>query len=319
MNGAYLTENADRLTDIKCDRDYLMYVLQSDSIQREINSIRTVGAQPKLALGRIKDFEIILPEDRQEQSRIARALNTADTFLKELEKIITKKRAIKQGLMQELLTGRTRLPGFFDEWVSIPVAKLSHIKARIGWQGLTTSEYLKSGVYRLVGGTDFLEDGSLDWAEVPFVSGWRYSQDLNIQLRPNDVLITKDGTIGKVAIVNELSHPATLNSGVYVVRPKGNAYDPRFMFWMLKSSAFDTFINSLSAGSTINHLYQKDLVSLSFMVPKDLEEQKAIASVIDAAQKEISALEKQLESAKAIKQGMMQELLSGRTRLLKEG
>lgn len=319
LNGAYLTENADRLTDIKCDRDYLMYVLQSNSIQREINSIRTVGAQPKLALGRIKDFEIILPEDRQEQSRIARALNTADTFLKELEKIITKKRAIKQGLMQELLTGRTRLPGFFDEWVSIPVAKLSHIKARIGWQGLTTSEYLKSGVYRLVGGTDFLEDGSLDWAEVPFVSGWRYSQDLNIQLRPNDVLITKDGTIGKVAIVNELSHPATLNSGVYVVRPKGNAYDPRFMFWMLKSSAFDTFINSLSAGSTINHLYQKDLVSLSFMVPKDLEEQKAIASVIDAAQKEISALEKQLESAKAIKQGMMQELLSGRTRLLKEG
>ena len=151
------------------------------------------------------------------------------------------------------------------------------------------------------------------------MSGWRYSQDLNIQLRPNDVLITKDGTIGKVAIVNELSHPATLNSGVYVVRPKGNAYDPRFMFWMLKSSAFDTFINSLSAGSTINHLYQKDLVSLSFMVPKDLEEQKAIASVIDAAQKEISALEKQLESAKAIKQGMMQELLSGRTRLLKEG
>ena len=87
---------------------------------------------------------------------------------------------------------------------------------------------------------------------------------------------------------------------------------------MLKSSAFDTFINSLSAGSTINHLYQKDLVSLSFMVPKDLAEQKAIANVMDATQDEISILEKQLESTKAIKQGMMQELLSGRTCLLKE-
>ena len=121
-----------------------------------------------------------------------------------------------------------------------------------------------------------------------------------------------------MAIVNELPHPTTLNSGVYVIRPKGNAYDPRFMFWMLKSSAFDTFINSLSAGSTINHLYQKDLVSLSFMVPKDLAEQKAIANVMDATQDEISILEKQLESTKAIKQGMMQELLSGRTCLLKE-
>lgn len=304
------------LTNLKIDKKFLFYLLKKN--RNRLLEGGQSGSQTNVNSDIVRQLDLWVPLSEDEQKRIASVLWSVDNLIDLLMLKVEKKRAIQQGLMQGLLTGKTRLSGFTREWISIPVAKLSHIKARIGWQGLTTSEYLESGTYRLVGGTDFLEDGSIDWAVVPFVSKWRYSQDLNIQLRPNDVLITKDGTIGKVAIVNELPHPTTLNSGVYVIRPKGNAYDPRFMFWMLKSSAFDTFINSLSAGSTINHLYQKDLVSLSFMVPKDLAEQTTIANVMDATQDEINILEKQLESTKAIKQGMMQELLSGRTCLLKE-
>ena len=84
---------------------------------------------------------------------------------------------------------------------------------------------------------------------------------------------------------------------------------------MLRSVAFERFISSLSAGSTINHLYQKDLVTLALYFPPDLAEQRDIARILDSAENEISALKRRLKSARNIKQGMMQELLNGRTRL----
>jgi type I restriction enzyme S subunit len=253
----------------------------------------------------------------EEQQQIAGRIADCDDLIASLEGLIAKKRNIKQGLMQELLTGRTRLPGFKGDWVDLRVANASHLKARIGWQGLKTGEYQNSGEYRLVGGTDF-RAGRVNWESTPFVDKWRYDQDKNIQLQEGDVLITKDGTIGKVALVENLPGPATLNSGVFVLRPKHDAYDPRFIFVMLRSRFFEEFVAGLSAGSTINHLYQKDLVTLILTVPSAIEEQKAIARVLLDADDEIAALERRLESARAIKQGMMQELLTGRTRLAEE-
>jgi type I restriction enzyme S subunit len=166
-----------------------------------------------------------------------------------------------------------------------------------------------------VGGSDF-SDGRVNWDATPYVDKWRYDQDVNIQLQAQDVLITKDGTIGKVALVDSLPEPTTLNSGVFVVRPKRNAYDSGFLFCMLRSRAFEEFVAGLSAGSTINHLYQKDLVTLAFTVPSDLAEQRAIARALLDADAELDALERRVEATRAISRGMMQELLSGRTRLV---
>jgi len=250
----------------------------------------------------------------REQEAIAEALDDATALVTTLERLITKKEAMKQGMMQELLTGRTRLPGFAGDWVSLHVAAASHLKARIGWQGLTTDEYRWSGEHRVVGGTDFV-DGAIDWAHVAFVDKWRFDQDLNIQLSPGDVLLSKDGTIGKVAYVAELPGPATLNSGVFVIRPKPAAYVARFLFYVLRSRIFDQFVAGLSAGSTINHLYQRDLVTLSVPAPVELGEQHAIATVLGDADAELDALRARLDKARAVKQGMMQELLTGRTRL----
>lgn len=252
--------------------------------------------------------------NRVEQERITAVLVDADRLTTKTEAAIAKKRAIKQGMMQELLTGRTRLPGFDGTWERLNIAKMSHLKARIGWQGLTTNEYRPSGEYRLVGGTEF-QNGRVRWSATPYVDRWRYEQDRNIQLRTGDVLITKDGTIGKVAYVESMPGPATLNSGVFVVRPKSGAYASGFLFYMLRSRFFDDFVAGLSAGSTINHLYQRDLVNFELVVPVSQAEQSAIASALFDADQEIDALERQLEAIRAIKQGMMQELLTGRTRL----
>lgn len=279
-----------------------------------MSDLVAVGALPSLNGRQLRSIPLLVPSDLAEQRRIVAALADADSLIATLERLIAKKQAIKQGMMQQLLTGRTRLPGFTDEWRRLDVASRSVVKARIGWQGLKTGEYRDSGIYRLVGGTEFV-DGRIDWSKTPFVDKWRYDQDSYIQLCVGDVLLTKDGTIGKTAYVDALPGPATLNSGVFVIRPVRDAYDPAFLYWMLRSRAFDEFLARLTAGSTISHLYQRDLVTLVLNVPASIEEQRAIAGVLGDAEAEVATLEVCLTKARAIKTGMMQQLLTGRTRL----
>jgi len=270
----------------------------------------------RLCNGIIQSTTISLPP-LPEQRRIAAALSDMDGYVAALEKLIAKKKAIKQGVMQELLTGKRRLPGFSGEWVERNLVSNATLKARIGWQGLTTAEYLDSGYAYLVTGTDF-HAGKIAWATCHYVDKSRYDQDTNIQIANGNILITKDGTIGKVAIVKGLTRKATLNSGVFVLRPKANIYDSKFVYHILLSEIFTDFLDELAAGSTIIHLYQKDFVTFEFLSPPTLAEQSAIAEILSDMDAEIDALTAKLNKARLIKQGMMQELLTGKVRLAEE-
>lgn len=314
LDGANLTENANRVTNIKCNVKYLMYWLMSSTIQNIISQTQTLGAQPKLALTRIRNFPVILPSI-QEQEKIVEVLSNVDTLITNLQKLIRKKKDIRQGTLQMLVTGKKRLDGFDGEWVKINLSKNSKLKARIGWQGLTTAEYLDEGYSYLITGTDF-KDGQIDWNGCHYVDYNRYEQDPNIQVSNGDLLLTKDGTIGKVAYVADLTRPATLNSGVFLVKPITDAYTAHFMFYVLESSVFKDFLQQLSAGSTINHLYQKDLVKFDLYVPPTKEEQEAIAGILFDMDSDIHRREKKLSKYQKIKQGMMEELLTGKVRLM---
>lgn len=195
-----------------------------------------------------------------------------------------------------------------NDWEVHNIADNSTMKARIGWQGLTTAEYLSIGEYYLVTGTDFF-DGKIRWESCHYVTKDRFDQDKNIQVKQNDILITKDGTIGKIAFIDELPLDATLNSGVFVIRPINKAYDPKYCYYIFKSQYFDSFLRKLVAGSTINHLYQKDFVSFQFPIPPTQTEQTAIAIALSDFDNVIVRLEKLIKKKKDIKQGAMQELL----------
>lgn len=250
-----------------------------------------------------------------EQIAIAAALDDIDRLIKSLDGLITKKRDIKRAAMQELLTGKRRLPGFEGEWVVKKLGDTATLKARIGWQGLTTAEYLDSGDFHLVTGTE-IEKGRVSWHDCHYVDEARYKQDKFIQLKPRDVLVTKDGTIGKVALVTDIPGPATLNSGIFVIRPAESSFNPDFFYYLLCSRVFSEFLGQLAAGSTINHLYQKDFVSFSYRIPPTNEEQAEIASTLNAIDCELTALEARIDKMRELKQGMIQELLTGRIRLL---
>ena len=129
------------------------------------------------------------------------------------------------------------------------------------------------------------------------------------------IFCLEDGSIGKTAYIDSMPGLATLNSGVFVIRPVRDAYESRFLYFMLRSRAFEEFISRLSAGSTISHLYQRDLLTLALQVPPTLGEQRAISGTLADIEAEIDTLAARLDKAGAIKQGMVQQLLTGRTRL----
>lgn len=199
------------------------------------------------------------------------------------------------------------------DWEVTSIYESSRLSARIGWQGLTTKEYMDKGEYYLVTGTDFT-DGKINWSSCKYVSEERYNQDKNIQLNNGDVLVSKDGTIGKVAFVDNLPKKATLNSGIFVIRPLNDNYYPLYLNYIMNSKVFIDFLEKLSAGSTINHLYQKDFLWFKFPLPP-LPEQKAIAKVLSDIDELIESMEKLIHKKKQIKQGAMQELLTGKNRL----
>ncbi len=288
------------------------------------------GTISRLYNDNLKSTYLCYPLDKAEQIRIATALSDMDKLISTLKKLIEKKRNIKQGALEELLTGKRRIIGFTKsksfistsigmipkDWSVSPLNKLCTLKARIGWQGLTTGEYLEQGDYILITGTDF-KDGYIDWNTCNYVSKWRYEQDPNIQIKEGDVLISKDGTIGKVAYLNHIPMEGTLNSGVFVVRPKNeNIITKSYLSWLFKSVWFRTFIDQLSGGSTINHLFQKDFEKFNLVYPSDIIEQSAIANVLSDMDSEISALESRLDKYQNLKQGMMQQLLTGKIRFI---
>ena len=169
------------------------------------------------------------------------------------------------------------------------------IHARIGWQGLTKAEYLDSGDYYLVTGVDFKE-GLIDFENCHYVAQDRYEQDSHIQLAEDDVLVTKDGTIGKVAIVDKLDKPATLNSGVFVVRPRNrDTLIPQYLMLSLRSAAFSRFIESIKVGCTIAHLNQAKFLKYEIPVP-NLTEQKCIIDTISKVESIIKSRKAQLQA-----------------------
>lgn len=200
-----------------------------------------------------------------------------------------------------------------EDWEVKNVSESCLIKARIGWQGLKKSEYMSSGDYLLITGTDF-DNGQVNWKSCAYVSKARYEQDSNIKIRPQDILISKDGTIGKVAYLGMIPKAGTLNSGIFVIRANDRKIDQVFLSKIFMSFYFEEFLNRLVAGSTINHLYQKDFVKFCFPLPNS-EEQVAIAAALSDVDSLISALTKKIEKKKAIRQGLMQQLLTGKKRL----
>ena len=154
------------------------------------------------------------------------------------------------------------------------------LNARIGWQRLTRAEYQSTGKYMLITGTDFTPSNEVDYSSCVYVTEERYVQDKKIQIKNGDILITKDGTLGKVAQVKNLPMPATLNGGIFVVRCKDDSLLERYIMHFLLSSQFKRVVEQQKTGSTISHLTQTLFSRLLIPVPP-LQVQEKIVNILD--------------------------------------
>jgi len=301
-------------------------------IQDRILGISGSSTMPAINFSSLSSLLVVYPHLKAEQTAIAEALNDTDTLIVELEKLIAKKRAIKQGAMQELLTGQRRLPGFKQkegykktdvgiiprDWDFRIFGDVSYMKGRIGWQGLKQTEFtINPDDPFLITGMNF-KDGEIRWDEVYHVPEDRYQMAKEIQLKKGDVLITKDGTIGKLLYVERIPYPhkATLNSHLLVFRPIAGSYSPLYLYYNLSSSYFKNHIELNKSGTTFFGISQETVSKYLIPLPPTIAEQSAIGNVLSNMDSEIGALEKKLDKYKMLKQGMMQNLLTGRIRLI---
>ena len=202
---------------------------------------------------------------------------------------------------------QVRFKGFTDAWEQRELSKVATMHARIGWQNLRTSEFLDSGDYMLITGTDF-DNGAVNFSTCHYVEKERYDQDTNIQIKNGSILITKDGTLGKVAYIQGLTMPATLNAGVFNVLIKDkNVVDEKYLFQYLKAPFLMDYVAQKATGGTIKHLNQNILVDFPVTLP-ELAEQAKIGTYFANLDTLITLHQRKCDTLQKLKKSMLQKM-----------
>lgn len=180
-----------------------------------------------------------------------------------------------------------------SSWKIARLNTVADLFGRIGWQGLTSDEYTDEGAW-LVTGTDF-DNGSIDWDSCVRVSEARWKEAYQIQLENGDLLITKDGTVGKLAIVDNLPGHASLNSGLMRIVPLDDDYNVKYLYYVLQTDIFREWFKDINAGaSTIQHLFQGDFKHFLFPLPPK-KEQEEIVHILDSEVNKLDSIQDNLE------------------------
>mgnify|MGYP000951500991 CR=1 FL=1 len=270
------------------DKAYVVYYI--NSITQKLREVVATGnGQPNLNTTLIGDLRIPLPPTKSEQTAIATALSDTDALIENLEKLIAKKRNIKQGVMQELLTGRKRLAGFNGEWMKIKLGDICDIR-----KGQLITEKTAAG------------------GEFPVIAGGINPSYFHNRPNRGKNTITISASGANAGYVSFHRNPI-FASDCSTIEEKGT-FNIVYIFFLLQ--LFQKKIFKLQTGGAQPHVYPEHLKPLELVFPQEVTEQDAIANILIDIDEELSGLEKQMNKYQLIKQGMMQTLLTGKIRLV---
>ncbi len=304
------------------DSKYVAYFLSSENVQKLFKGAADQGAKAGMNLDAVRKIKTAIPS-KLEQTAIANALSDADALINELEKLIAKKQAIKTATMQQLLTGRTRLPQFALREDGTPKAyKQSELgKIPEDWEVFAIRD-LGDIVTGGTPSTSVIEywNGDIPWITPSDINdskdisnGERAISSLGLkslrELPANTVLVTCIASIGKNAVLRKIG---ACNQQINAVIPR-KTVNTDFLFYAIEQSKERL---KASAGITATPIISKALFGEFLLVAPDIREQTAIATILSDMDEEIQTLQKRLAKTCQIKQGMMQELLTGRIRLI---
>jgi type I restriction enzyme S subunit len=297
--------NTARLSNL-----YLRQMFDSFSFQSVLHARAGGGTRAYIGITTQLQLPVIVPPSLHEQQAIAKALSDADALIESLEQLLAKKRQIKQGAMQELLIGKRRLPGFEEDWQPKRLDELAEIGS--GGTPSTTQPAFW--------------DGGILWCtptDITALAGGKYLSTTTRTISPlglksssaevipaNSVVMTSRATIGECAI-NLL--PVTTNQGFKNFVPLSRT-NVEFLYYLLLMQK-DKFI-ALCGGSTFLEIGKTQLGRFEVIVPPTEREQAEISEVLSAMDDDIALLRLKLQKARQIKEAMMQNLLTGRIRLV---
>jgi type I restriction enzyme S subunit len=297
---------------------FVAYYFQAPATVKRILEMQVDAARPNISLGDLRRFPIPLPP-LSEQRAIAEALSDVDALLGALDRLIVKKRNIKQAAMQQLLTGQTRLPGFSEEW---GVCLVEDVIANSFCGPSPTCEERNIG--------DQFEWGVLKTTAATVDSGWNWRahkvlpqafwHQHHIELCKGDVIVTKAGPRHRVgvAVWIDFVPPRIIPSGKMIaLRPDPKKTVPLLLASAISTPAAQTFLDQRTTGMAESQVNFENTVLLKTPIQlPGIMEQAAIATVLSDMSAELEAFEQRRAKTAALKQGMMQELLTGRTRLV---
>ena len=278
-------------TQLQIFPDYICKFLQSDLGKRQLLKEAIGSAQQVINLRDIQKVAAVIPPTTSEQRAIAEALSDADALIESLDQLIAKKRQIKQGAMQELLTGKRRLPGFSGEWVLKRLGEIANIKT-----GARNNQ-------------DKVEDGAYPF----FVRSSTVERINSFSHDCEAILIPGEGGIG--SIFHYVFGKFDVHQRVYAITRFSSETSGKFVYFYM-ATKFGAHAMENSVKATVDSLRLPTFLDFEITMPPTFDEQTAIAAVLSDMDAELSTLESRLAKARQIKQGMMQELLTGRIRLL---
>ncbi len=299
------------------DSHWLCCAMNSRHGRRQVEHVQYGTAQKQFNISDAVDFCYPVPP-LSEQRAIATALSDVDALLGALDRLIAKKRDLKQAAMQQLLTGQTRLPGFHGEWEVKRLEHAGRCLRGVSYQGDSDLSTHDTAQTKRLLRSNNVQDAIVVVSEVQFVNAARVSSSQI--LKKDDILIcTANGSkalVGKAGLftVND-GYDYTFGAFMGCFRTDAATSNPAFVFSLFQTGRYRDYINNLLAGSSINNLRPSSIESLEFSFPP-IPEQTAIAAVLTDMDAELALFTQRLTKTRALKQGMMQELLTGRTRLI---
>lgn len=298
---------------------WLAYLLASEAYKRRLKGAATgtSGSMKNLSEDAFLSLPIPFPTGG-EQCAIAAALSDVDALLAKLDQLIAKKRDLKQAAMQQLLTGQTRLPEFSGAWEVKRLGDVGTCLRGVSYRGDSDlSAYDTNSTKRLLRSNN-VQDATVVTTDIQFVNAERVSARQLLQ--ESDILICmangSKALVGKAGLFQVRDgYDYTFGAFMGCFRSNSAGANAEFVFYLFQTGRYRNYINNLLAGSSINNLTPTSIESLEFSIPP-LSEQTAIATVLADMDAELTALEARRDKTRALKQGMMQELLTGRIRLL---
>ena len=318
---AYYNSNLMRLEfdpEEVCSNEYANYSLNTESAIARLRALATGTTSVAAIYTRdLAKLQVIIPPI-PEQRAIAAALGDVDALLGGLDRLIAKKQGLKVAAMQQLLTGQTRLPGFSGEWEVKRLGDTGKCLRGVSYKGDSDlSTHDTANTKRLLRSNN-VQSANVVTDEVQFVNAARVS--MHQILKKDDILICmangSKALVGKAGVFN-VSNDYDYTFGAFMgcFRTDSTEANPTFVFYLFQTARYRDYINNLLAGSSINNLRPSSIESLWFAVPP-APEQTAIAAILSDMDTELAALQARRSKTQALKQAMMQELLTGRIRLV---